>query len=185
MKLSANQEFILRAYARQCHPEFAGLDKEDFAFLTKNRFIHPEQDHITDKGLAYVVGIMGMSYTKFISKHNWQKRHEAISWPVKNIFHSKEEQDIYFRETYKIKLKYETWGQAGNEKQADFITLRKIGAETCLALLDAAGIDWKKVRGWLCARTIDPENQKLLEGMQSKEYLKEHLARELAKLTAS
>lgn len=176
MRLSNTHEQIIRAYALNCHPEI--IKGPEYVTLCSERFIHPEQDHITDKGCAYAIAVLGMSYTKFISRHKWQQRHAPVSRPVREVFHSKEEQDIYFQEKYKLNLKYNTWGQAGNEQQADPLTLTKIGTEICLALINHPKIDWKKVRGWMSSKDLTGN----IAQIQSKEYLKTHLEAKLKKL---
>lgn len=146
MRLTSSQEAILKAYAKECHPKIP-KNPDDWYFLTEQRFIQPQQDHITDKGLAYVVAEMGYSFTKFISDHHWKERLGIFIDFAKRVFHSKEELDIYFRAKYRANLKYETWGPNGQEQQLPPEQLKKFTAEMFLSLLQNPEIDWKKIRG--------------------------------------
>lgn len=144
MELNDNQEKILKAYAEKCEP--VGIAKtEDFYLLCNNLYIHKGQNHITDKGLAYVVGYMDYPFVKFLRAHKWERRLKIFLDFAQREFKTDTELNLYFKEKYKMNLKYETWGPDGQEQQLQNKELKSFAAEMFANLLQYEEIDYMKV----------------------------------------
>lgn len=146
MQLSESQKAILKAYAKECHPN--GIDHygEDFKKLTQERYIFAIQDHITDKGLAYAVAEMNYPFVRFLRDHRWERRLKIFLDFARRVFTSDEELNIYFKAKYRANLAFDTWGPDGQEQQLPNDKLKKFVCVMFIDLLDIPMIDWQKLQ---------------------------------------
>ena len=184
MSLSASQKAILKAYAKECAPKGA-FSPEDMKVLNEGKYIHKEQNHITDKGLAYVVAEMNYPFTKFLNAHKWQGRLRIFLDFAKRAFNTNAELDIYFKAKYKANLQFDTWGSSGQEQQLPNHQLKQFVCVMFLDLLENPAIDWKKVRGLFhqaSAQSFDFEAMELMTKVKSREELQGYFRQALTEL---
>ncbi len=180
MKLSDAQEQILSQYADQCFPRIKPELKGDLNYLMNERFIHREQNHITDKGLAYVVAELNYSFTRFLARHKWEGRLQVYLRFARLAFQTDKELDIYFKAKYKVNLKYDTWSAGGAEQQLPKEQLKMFVAEMFSDLLENPSIDWQKVM-FLFKHTAEQMSEsdalELYNTIRSREQAQDHFRR--------
>lgn len=177
VKLNKNQERILKAYAKECHPKTERT--ADFEQLCSLLYIHKEQDHITDKGLAYAVANMDYPFMKFLRAHHWDKRLRIFLDFAKRAFTKDEELNIYFKAKYRQNLAYDTFGENGQEVQLMPYELKQFTGKMFLELIDIPLIDWKKLRGlfkYAAEQIGDMDALALLNHIKDREQMKSYLA---------
>lgn len=145
--LNQKQKAIVTAYALTCHPHVDNRKDPDLNYLMNSQIIHREQDHITDRGAAYAMTQCGMSFSDFIARHKWERRLGFIIENAKvNGFNSKELLDLFFREKYRLLLKYDAFQDSGAESLP--MNLAEMTAELCINLLNYEQVPLKNVQGW-------------------------------------
>lgn len=177
MKLTVIQEQILKEYGNVCSPQLRPELKPEINYLMNERFIHRAQNHITDKGLAYLVAEQGYSFTKFLRAHKWEGRLQIFLRFARSQFQTDEELDIYFKAKYKANLKYDTWSAGGAEQQLPNDKLKVFVAEMFLELVENPAIDWQKVVALFmdtAERSFDLEAINTYGALKSREEAQRH-----------
>ena len=150
---------VLLAYANKCHPADK-FDKGDLNVCINLGLIDREKDHITDRGAAYAVSELGLSFTKFINIHsNWLARRftslagtstfrDVVNYAL-NYFPSSELLDLYMKERYATYLRHNSFDDYNAEAAPTSEQTKIFLGEMLLNLLKNPSIDWRQIKKML------------------------------------
>lgn len=177
--LTENQKAIIVAYAGKCHPGKGAFDKGDLNYVINEGFIDRKQDHITDKGAAYVVAEMDYSFSKFIKTHaNWLERRFSTGAKFRDMinyalgfFPSPELLDLFMKERYSTYLRHDLFDDHNAEQIPPPYLMKIVMGELLLNLLKSPSIDWRPVKKMLSE--MDPSGS--TEAIKNKDDLASYI----------
>lgn len=180
LQLTETQKQVLTAYGNTCRQklDFKGDQVTALDFLKGLGLVDKYQDHISDLGAAYLMTQCGFSFNHLLKVHNWQDRLSTRILVGKSISTSKEAEQLYHVERYKLLLKYNCFDygmpppKAQKNSESTPSNMAQMITELMLNLVDNDLFNWKDLQRFLVGQ--DPYNDQDLRKINSKESFKEY-----------
>jgi hypothetical protein len=169
--LTEGQKAILSAFGNQCDPKMfvkkvpADIAR-DLEFLKQTGLIDRAQNHISDRGAAYLITQCGVTFDRFIkAHHNWQQRLATRIFVGKALAKSKEAENYYHLKRYELLIKFNVFKKDNSE--ADPKNMGEIMTDLFGGLIESPLFNWQDLKAFLVQNDLygDP----MLRAIDSKE----------------
>jgi len=155
LDLTDSQKQILTAYANACNPTIYAPGKrvpsdqqmKDLAFLNNTGLIDKGQNHISDRGAAYVFTQCGFPFDRFIKVHKWQERLATRILVGKQIAENQDAENYYHLKRYELLIKYNVFGP--NNAEGNPANMGQMITELFASLVNSELFDWQKLKAFL------------------------------------